>query len=113
MIEALLRIVILCGKQGLALRGHDQIDWQSQLVHFRAETDTILSTHLAKASKNAQYTSKTVQNELLSVVGNSIRNGSKFYSVIADEVTDAANCEELSLVFRCVFYEEIREVLLM
>ena len=87
VIESLLRIIILYGKQGLALRGNrdDQIDWQSvkrsnegnfaQLVRFRAETDTILSTHLAKAPKNAQYTSKTIQNELLSVVGDSIRNG--------------------------------------
>ena len=47
VIESLLRIIILCGKQGLALRGHrgDGIDWQSeeisnegnfiQLVRFR------------------------------------------------------------------------------
>ena len=32
VIESLLRIVILCGKQGLPLRGHrdDRIDWQSE-----------------------------------------------------------------------------------
>ena len=42
-----------------------------QLVRFRAETDTILSGYLLKAPKNAYY---TIQNELLSVVGNSIRN---------------------------------------
>ena len=81
VIESLLRIVILCGKQGLALRGHrdDRIDWQSversnegnfvQLVRFRAETDRILSAYLSKAPKNARYTSKTIQNELLSVIG--------------------------------------------
>ena len=30
VIKSLLRIVILCGKQGLALRGHrdDRVDWQ-------------------------------------------------------------------------------------
>ena len=32
------------------------------------------------------------------------------YSIIADEVTDAANHEELSLVFRYVYKQEIREV---
>ena len=49
VIEFLLKIVILCGKQGLVLRGHrdDRIDWNAkdellnegnfvQLVHFRA-----------------------------------------------------------------------------
>ena len=129
VIESLLRIVILCGKQGLALRGHrdDQIDWQSversnegnfvQLVRFRAETDTILSAYFSKAPKNAHYTSKTIQNELLNVVGDSIRNAiinevksAKYYSIVADEVTDAANHEELSLVFRYVYNKEIREV---
>ena len=81
VIESLLHVVILCGKQGLALRGHrdDRIDWQFdgklndgyfiQLVRFRAETDTILSGYLLKAPKNARYTFKTIQNELLSVVG--------------------------------------------
>ena len=34
----------------------------------------------------------------------------KFYFIIADEVTDAANHEELSLVIRYVYREEIREV---
>ena len=61
VVKSLLRIVILCGKQGLALRGHrdDRIDWQSvdrsndgnfvKLVCFRAETDTVLSKYLARA----------------------------------------------------------------
>ena len=65
VIESLLRIIILCGKQGLALRGHrdDGIDWQYeeisnegnfiQLVRFRAETDTVLSDYLLRAPKNA------------------------------------------------------------
>ena len=37
-------------------------------------------------------------------------NSAKYYSIIADEVTDAANHEELSLVFRYVHNEEIMEV---
>ena len=34
----------------------------------------------------------------------------KFYSIIADKVTDGANKEELSLVFRYVLDDEVREV---
>lgn len=68
VIESLLKIVILCGKQGLALHGHhdDGICWEDdcgssnegnfiQLVRFRAETDTILADYLAKSPKNARY----------------------------------------------------------
>ena len=53
----------------------------------------------------------------MTVVGDKIRGGiisevksAKYYSIIADEVTDAANNEELSLVFRYVYMEEVREV---
>ena len=84
VIKSLLKIVILCGKQGIALRGHrdDHIDWSSksptnegnfiQLVRFRAETDALLAKHLAEAPRNAVYTSKGIQNELIDVVALSI-----------------------------------------
>ena len=114
----------------MALRGHrdDKVDWTVEelshnegnfieLVRFRAETDHILANHLSKAPRNAKYTSKTIQNELISVVGRSIQNTivnevkeAKFYSVIADEVTDAANKEELSIVLRYVLNGKIKEV---
>lgn len=85
VIESLFKIAILCGKQGLALRGHrdDRIQWEDegegsnegnfvQLVKFRAETDKVL---LSKCPRNAQYTctSKTIQNELIKVAGDKIR----------------------------------------
>ena len=132
VIESLLKIVILCGKQGLALRGHrdDHISWSDveddkccnegnfvELVRFRAETDHVLAQHLAHSPQNARYTSKTIQNELVQVIGDNIRNGildevkrAKFYSVIADEVTDVSNKEELSLILRYVLDGVIKEV---
>lgn len=65
VIDSLPKVVILCGKQGLALRGHrdDRIDWKTeasfnegnfiQLIRFHAETDPILAKHLAESQKNA------------------------------------------------------------
>ena len=71
VLESLLKVVMLCGKQGLSLRGHrdDKVFWEVdsggpnegnfiQLVRFRAETDTILANHLSKAPKNTIYTLK-------------------------------------------------------
>ena len=83
VVESPLKIVMLCGRQGLALRGHrdDKICWTEEddahsnegnfveLVRFRAETDPILAQHLANSPRNAQYTSKTIQNELVEVIG--------------------------------------------
>lgn len=130
VIESLLKIVILCGKQGLAFRGHrdDNVNWVLdedrgndgnfiEIIRFRAETDPILANHLVSAPRNAKYTSKTIQNELISVVGQKIQKEildevkrAHFYSVIADEVTDAANKEELSLVLRYFTEDGIKEV---
>lgn len=112
VIESILKVVNLCVTQGLALRGHrdDRIDWKKeasrnegnfiQLVRFRAETYPILTKY---PPKNACYTSGGIQNELIDVVGNSIRSDiigevkqAKLYSIIADKVTDVANRRALS-----------------
>ena len=133
VVESLLKIALLCGKQGLAFRGHRDDKnlsvWSDigdehpnegnfvELVWFRAETDPILAQHLVNSPQNARYTSKTIQNELVGVIGNSIRNDivkevkrAKFYSVIADEVTDSANKEELSLALWYILDVTIKEV---
>ena len=102
VIESLFKIVLLCGKQGIALRGHrdNDIKWMEPeshnegnfiaLVRLRAETN-ILAEHLAHSPRNARYTSKSIQNELVSIIGNKICcdivdevKMAKFYSVIAD-----------------------------
>ena len=116
-------------KTGLALRGHrdDKVDWQTaetsnegnfvELVRFRAENDEVLANHLENAPRNAIYTSKTIQNELLNVIGDAVRDSivqevksAQHYCVIADEVTDAANHEELSIVLRYLLNDKVMEV---
>ena len=106
---------MLCGKQWLALRGHrdDNIMWTNEgeiesnnhgnfieLVRFRAESDEVLRHHLQSTPGNSIYTSKTIQNELVHIIGSRIRSDilkeieqAKFYTVIADEVSDVSNKE--------------------
>ena len=117
---------MLLGKQGLAFRGHGDdkivlIDQESnnpgnfiELVHFRAETATVLARHLKNAPKNAKYMSKTIQNQM---VGNQIRSeiineirSAKFYSIIADELSDISNKEQVSLSFWYVLDGTVKEV---
>ena len=57
----------------------------------------MLQDHLARAGKNATYTSKTIQNELIQVTGDWIRQrildkvrNARFYTVLADEVADVS-----------------------
>ena len=79
-LESLFKI----SKQGLAYRGYrdDEVSFAEQydqgshnpgnfieLVRFRAETDPDLVKRLKNAPKNAKYTSKTIQNQMISIVG--------------------------------------------
>ena len=121
VVSSLFKVVLLMGKQGIAFRGHrdDCVNWVDcnegissnqgnfvELVRFRAETDDVLANHLKNSPRNARYTSKTIQNELIEVIGNHIRQGiidevksSKFYTFIADDVS---NKEQLSICLRYV-----------
>ena len=80
------------------------------LLKFRAEGgDTVLASHLQSGGKNALYTSKTVQNELIEICGNIIQSvlltqirTSRVFSIMADEATDASNTEQLAICPRYV-----------
>ena len=58
----------------------------------------MLRTFLDNAPRNARYTTKTIQNELIEICGNYVREvtnsavyNSGYFAVIADEVTDSSN----------------------
>ena len=81
--------------------------------------DEAMACHFTESHKNATYQSKTTQNELITIIGEQIlhtivnrsfANGG-FFSVIADEVQDCSNSEQLALVIRyCMGPEGITEV---
>ena len=80
------------------------------LLKFRiAAGDLILRDHLANAPRNAMYTSPDIQNQILDILGDHVREKillkvrqAQAFTLIADEVTDCANKEQLSLVLRYV-----------
>ena len=77
------------------------------LLRFQVDAGyQVLKEHLETASLNATYTSKEIQNQMISVSGDIIRNRflveihKAFFSVIADEATDSYNVEQLSIKVR-------------
>lgn len=119
IITAMAECIAFCGRKGIALRGHrDDATAEDDknrgnfiaLVKFRAASgDTILKDHIENGPKNATYTSKNVQNELIAILGNQIRThilekvkAAQYYSILADEVTDISRKEQLALVVRYV-----------
>ena len=74
--------------------------------------DTVLAEHLSKCAKNATYRSKTTQNDIIDMLGSMITekvitgiNEAKFFSVISDEIQDAASIEKVTSVLRYVHQE--------
>ena len=80
------------------------------LLLFRISSgDSLLKEHLTTAPKNATYISPDIQNQVIQVLGDHILNKilinvkeAKYFSVIADEVTDSSNKEQLAVVLRYV-----------
>ena len=80
------------------------------LLDYSIETgNSALARHLQESSKNAIYTSKTIQNDLIDCIGSHIRYNilkeikeSKYYSILCNEVVDISNKEQVSIVLRFV-----------
>ena len=119
ILSIIVDTVKLCGMQALPLRGHrDDSTAESDankgvfnaIIKLAAKRDNILRDHLEQGMRNQQYTSKTTQNEIINVIASCLRDNIlaplklvKYFSIIADEVTDRhANQEILSLCLRFV-----------
>ena len=120
-LNVILDTIVLCGQQDFPLRGHrdeskyyekqgdNPGNFQALLDYRRRGGDKILEEHFQNCPKNATYHSKTVQNELIECTGAFIVdkiveeiNTSGLFSVLADEVADVSNKEQMALVLRYV-----------
>ena len=75
ILKSILKVIVLCGRQHIALRGHTEEKSNFMaLVNFRAETNLILAEHLKQSPPNSRYLSPQIQNELIELCGNQIRD---------------------------------------
>ena len=104
----ILQNICFLGRQGLALRGHDDSESNFvQLLKLRGCDDQRIADWLQR--KSNKYTNPDVQNEILQLMALEIlRNiaadlhNASFFTIMADECTDSANKEELVLCFRWI-----------
>ena len=129
ILSTITKTVILAGRQNVALRGHrdDSRHYTSTnpgnfqaFLNYRIDGgDTELKQHFQTAKKNATYGSKRIQNTLIKICGNQIKekivseitnSNCPIYSVLADEATDCGSIEQMPIVLRYVDSEkEINE----
>lgn len=120
ILKVIIKTVILCGRQGLALRGgHDSGSLDLHLpIHndgnFRALLryridcgDDLFLNHIKSCGKNSTYLSADIQNELISIICDQIQikicekiKKTKFFVILADETTDVSRIEQFSLCIR-------------
>ena len=104
IVKSVAKCVHFCGKQCIALRGHRDDSTADQngnrgnflaLLELRVDSgDEVLKNHLATCRANARYSSKTIQNQLIMLIGDHIRESiiqeikeAKYFSILCDEVT--------------------------
>ena len=122
----MIKTIILCGKQCIALRGHREDIHNSSnncgnflaILKLLSETNSDLKHHLdAPSARNATYISPYIQNELIEIISYDIlQKGlveevkeAKFFSLMADEV-ESHHTEQLPICLRFVDKEcNIRE----
>ncbi|CAN7978548.1 unnamed protein product [Ixodes persulcatus] len=122
-LRTIAEAVLLCGRQDLALRGDKDSGRLTleesvkndgnfrALLRYRANGgDCTLAEHIRTAGNNALYSSPTIQNAFISIIGNLIPekiveavHKAGFFAVLADETSDVSQTEQFSL---CVRYVE-------
>lgn len=106
---------MFCGTHDLPLRGKTSDEGNFRdLLKFRIQAgDTILKQHLEEGPRNAQYISVRTEHEIINIceeiLTNDIiskANASKCFSILADETTDIAGVEQLSLGVRFIDFND-------
>ena len=117
-LKSVIEILLLCSQQEIALRGHRESELSAnrgnflEILKLVAAHDQIVYHRLNDGPKNAAYTSPEIQNTLLNVMGNIVRNeiclavkNAGVYSILADETKDCSKRKQLAIVLRYVDIE--------
>lgn len=114
-LKSLLHALMFCASQDIALRGHrESVSSPNkgnflELLDLIAIHDPIVHDRLINGPNNAIYTSYGIQNHLLHLLGERLRNGichlvrsAKMYTILVDETKDFSKQEQMSFVVRYV-----------
>ena len=115
-LKIIIETLMFLAKHNIPIRGHDE-SLQStnrgnflDLLNLRSRDNPLLQEFLTR--KNYPYTSPALQNQLIDIIGNSVRSkiierciSSKYFSIIIDETMDISHMEQVSVVIRFVTVE--------
>ena len=116
ILQAIVDVIVLCGKQNFALRGRKEKN-SNVLIFFQLspKTDPVLAGLLNSNESRAipKYTPRDVQNELIELCGDFIcklllqdYNSVPSFALLAGEATDSGTKEQISICVRFVLRKE-------
>lgn len=125
-LKVIIRTIIFLAKNELPYRGNWDFDEKKEtglfnnLFQFTLERDEKLRDCQNAMPANSTYTSASIQNEVIHLIADVIRqkiileiNEASFYALLADGATDSNGIEILSIAFRYVKDAEPIETLLV
>ncbi|CAH1100774.1 unnamed protein product [Psylliodes chrysocephalus] len=110
-LHYIVKTILFLAVQDIPLRGKTgQRAVLNNVLNFRAEAgDEVLRYNLITAAKNAKYISHRIQNEIINISCEILRekivwrvNKAKYFSVLADETANISGLKSLSIGFRFV-----------
>lgn len=129
IIGTLFGVITLLGRLMMPFRSHDESPTSTnrglfvEFVHHMAKAGhTLLKDHLLSAPLNATYLSPTIQNQMISIVGDRVRRKVKklladafCFSIMMDETRDTSHVDQVVIVLRFVrrvFVDGVRKVII-
>ena len=115
VLKAIAKSIHFLAKQNLPLRGHrDDAKYYNEsgnvgnfqeLLQFRVHAgDMDLKVHFEEGHRNATYRSKTIQNQIVKILGDQILDSiianvkdAKYFAIVADEAADKSNQTQLTM----------------
>ena len=114
-VKNIVKTLIFLGRQGISLRGHRENEESLnrgnflELLMFQAKSNPLINRFFANKEKSTTYTSPGIQNELLNIIGENIRDSTineikdaKMFALILDESLDISRHEQAAVVLRYV-----------
>ena len=108
-IKTIAEILLLCSKQDLAFRGHDESANSRNKGNFKeilslvTKHDPIVKDKLVHNLRNATYTSPEIQNNIINIMASMVRKEistavqkAGCYSIVADE-----RCQQTGTAIYC------------
>uniref|UniRef100_A0A1X7UXG9 DUF4371 domain-containing protein n=1 Tax=Amphimedon queenslandica TaxID=400682 RepID=A0A1X7UXG9_AMPQE len=117
-VMILIETLHYCAQQGVALRGHREVDTEDtdinlgnflSLINLQSGHIELLKKCLTSGPRNASLLGNHYQNNILSILAEGVLNyikedlrAAKYFTLIVDETKDISKKEQLTLILRYV-----------